>query len=156
MIWCTIGAAMNRTEPITPLPVAPSTGVPLVGPVRSVPAAVLASLVWIVVLGVQLVLEPKIEQYFADFGAALPRVTVSAIQNAHWLQGRTLGASFPMWPAAVLALAVLIGVLATTGASRRGPRVMLWMLFVTGVLVLLLLAATYGLPITAMQRSLEG
>jgi hypothetical protein len=145
---------MSQAEHTSPPPVIPASKVAMVGPVRSVPAAVLASLAWLGVLGVQLVLEPKIEQYFADFGAALPRVTLSAIHNARWLQGRTLGASFPMWPAAVLALAVLIGVLATTGASRRGPRVTLWLLFALGVLVLLMLAAAYGLPLMAMKASL--
>jgi hypothetical protein len=107
------------------------------------------------VLGVQLVLQPKFEEAFTDFGVALSKMSLIAIQNARWLRGENPGASFPMWPATILGIGLLIGVLGATGASLRGPRIALWLLFALGVFVLLMLSTAYGLPLIAMQQSLE-
>ncbi len=120
--------------------------------------AIMAAGSWTLLVVVGVFVIPKFFEMFADFGVALPAVTVMVLSFGRWLAGEQPG---QMIPGALLMVPVLVMMWGLVPLSvMRSTRVVATviaavLLLLAGVLVLVG-GASLVLPVISMQQSLEG
>jgi len=129
---------------------------PVPARVRLAAAIVPASVLCLAVLVAQLFAAPRFAEIFTDFGVDLPGLTLLALGNARWLGGGQPGQAYPMWPATVFALALLIGGSAAAGPQNHGSRMVLHGLSLLGLLGVIALVVAYAQPLVGLQAALKG
>ena len=110
----------------------------------------------LVVVGVFVI--PKFFEIFADFGVALPAVTVMLLSFGLWLAGEQPG---QMIPGAVLMVPVLVMMwglvpLSVMRATRVAATVIAAVLLLLAGVLLLAGAAALAVPLVAMIESMQG
>lgn len=120
---------------------------------------VLLGSLWVILLAVGMVIVPKYEEIFRDFGLQLSWGTAAAIRFARWLWGDNPG----QWIAGVF-LIIPLGMIALGGLSilalRPSTRLLVIVLAVAAFAVSMLLLSATILSLfsdtTAMTQSLQG
>jgi len=118
----------------------------------------LAAGLWAVLGLALLVLGPKYERIFTDFGVELPGLTLLFVNGARWLAGTQSGQSVPGWPIAAGALVVLTLACSTLAACRPTRSLglgLLSLLIFSAVAAFFLAVVAYVLPLTKLIESMQ-